>query len=115
MNWMKKCMVALICLLPFSAQAAKIEIVEVKSASMDKKVEVVVVCPDVADTKDCPVVYLLHGHGGNARQWITFKPELPRLADEKGIYLYVRMVKIHGIGIALQIRSIVMKHLFLMN
>ena len=83
---MKKCMVALICLLPFSAQAAKIEIVEVKSASMDKKVEVVVVCPDVADTKDCPVVYLLHGHGGNARQWITFKPELPSLADEKGIY-----------------------------
>ena len=86
MNWLKKCVVALICLLPLSSQAAKVEIVEVKSASMNKKVEVLVVCPDVADTKDCPVVFLLHGQGGNARQWITFKPELPRLADEKGIY-----------------------------
>ena len=27
----------------------------------------------------------LHGYGGNARSWVGLKPELPKIADEKGI------------------------------
>lgn len=28
---------------------------------------------------------MLHGYGGNARSWVGLKPELPKIADEKGI------------------------------
>lgn len=34
-----------------------------------------------------PVVYLLHGHGGNYASWITIKPELPQLASQYGIII----------------------------
>ena len=67
MNWMKKVAVALVCLLPLGLQAAKVDTLQVKSPSMNKSIEVVVVSPDVAATEACPVIYLLHGYGGNAR------------------------------------------------
>ena len=52
---------------------------------MNKDVKVVYVLPDKAIGKQaCPVVYLLHGYGGNARSWMQLKPELPQMADEKG-------------------------------
>ena len=57
MNWMKKVAVALVCLLPLGLQAAKIDTLQVKSPSMNKSIEVVVVSPDVAATKACPVIY----------------------------------------------------------
>ena len=53
---------------------------------MNKSIEVVVVSPDVAATKACPVIYLLHGYGGNARTWVGIKPDLSKIADEKGIF-----------------------------
>ena len=86
MNWMKKVAVALVCLLPLGLQAAKVDTLQVKSPSMNKSIEVVVVSPDVAVTKACPVIYLLHGYGGNARTWVGIKPDLPKIADEKGIF-----------------------------
>ena len=86
MNWMKKVAVALVCLLPLGLQAAKVDTLQVKSPSMNKSIEVVVVSPDVAATKACPVIYLLHGYGGNARTWVGIKPDLPKIADEKGIF-----------------------------
>ena len=55
---------------------------------MNKDVQVVVVTPDAALGKKavaCPVIYLLHGYGGNAKTWIGVKPDLPQIADEKGI------------------------------
>ena len=45
-------------------------------------------CSDIALGKkgvDCPVIYLLHGFGGNAKTLIGIRPELPQIADEKGI------------------------------
>ena len=39
------------------------------------------------EAEACPVVYLLHGYGGNARSWVGLKPELPKIADEKRNYL----------------------------
>ena len=86
MNWMKKVAVALVCLLPLGLQAAKVDTLQVKSPSMNKSIEVVVVSPDMAATEACPVIYLLHGYGGNARTWVGIKPDLPKIADEKGIF-----------------------------
>ena len=43
MNWMKKVAVALVCLLPLGLQAAKVDTLQVKSPSMNKSIEVVVV------------------------------------------------------------------------
>ena len=40
----------------------------------------------MAATKACPVIYLLHGYGGNARTWVGIKPDLSKIADEKGIF-----------------------------
>lgn len=67
-------------------QAARVDTVAVKSPSMDKNITVVYVVPDKAIGKQaCPVIYLLHGYGGDAKNWITKKPELMDIADEKGI------------------------------
>lgn len=85
---MKKLLLALGMFLPLAAFAAKVDTVMVKSPSMNKEVQVVIVTPDLAlgvDAKACPVVYLLHGYGGNAGSWLGTKPELPQIADEKGI------------------------------
>lgn len=76
----------LLCLFP--SYAAKIDTLLVKSPSMNKDVEVVVIVPDAGLGKKavaCPVVYLLHGYGGNAKSWIQLKSNLPQIADEKGI------------------------------
>ncbi|MEG1564509.1 MAG: alpha/beta hydrolase family protein [Bacteroides sp.] len=88
---MRKRMSILACLLllvtPF--YAARVDTLWVKSTSMNKEVPVMVVVPDCAMTKTpvaSPVVYLLHGHGGDARSWLQIKPELPQLADKKGLF-----------------------------
>lgn len=76
----------LLYLATIALQAARVDTVLVKSPSMHKDVKVVYVVPDKAMAKvACPVVYLLHGYGGNARSWVQLKPELLQMADEKGI------------------------------
>lgn len=76
----------LLYLATIALQAARVDTVLVKSPSMQKDVKVVYVVPDKAMAKvACPVVYLLHGYGGNARSWVQLKPELLQMADEKGI------------------------------
>lgn len=83
---MKRLIVVLAALLVVvCAQAAKVDTVLVKSPSMQKDIKTVVVLPDAAAQKACPVIYLLHGHGGNYATWISVKPNLPQIADEKGI------------------------------
>lgn len=63
--------------------AARVETVNVYSDAMKRAVKVVTIVPEVAlRGKACPVVYLLHGHGGNEQSWPTSKPGLARLADE---------------------------------
>lgn len=71
-----------------SLPAAEVDTVAVFSPSMNKSVKVVYVVPDRAlgeKGEKCPVLYLLHGHGGNERTWIGLKPNLPQIADEKGM------------------------------
>ena len=96
------------------AWAAHIDTLSVKSPSMNKQIQVVVVAPDVAFGKNavtCPVIYLLHGYGGNAKSWITIKPNLPQIADERGILTG----RTAGIGTVHAIRPTATKRLFLLN
>ena len=54
---------ACLLLLALPLSAAKVDTLMVKSPSMNKEVQVVVVTPDVASGKqavECPVLYLLH-------------------------------------------------------
>jgi S-formylglutathione hydrolase FrmB len=71
----------------FTAFAARVDTLRVKSAAMNgKEVQIVVITPDQSSaTHRCPTVYLLHGYSGNAKSWIELKPELPAIADEQGI------------------------------
>jgi len=80
--------VFLLQVLALSVHAARVDTVFVKSPSMNREVKVVYILPDKAvagNPQACPVIYLLHGYGGNARTWMGVKPELPRIADEKGV------------------------------
>ena len=71
-----------------SIRAAQVDTVQVKSEAMNKIVRVLYVVPDVAmenSPQACPVVYLLHGYKDNFKAWIGIKPELPQIADDKGM------------------------------
>ena len=72
----------LLCFVVLSVQAARVDTVMVRSRSMNKEVQVVYVVPDKV-AQACPVVYLLHGYGGNAKTWIGIKPQLPSIAEEQ--------------------------------
>ena len=64
-----------LCLSGSVAQAAKVDTLSVRSNAMNKNVTVLTVRPDKAvGGEKCPVIYLLHGHGGNAFTWMTIKP-----------------------------------------
>ena len=81
-------LLSLLALYLVQVNAARVDTLKVKSASMNKEVEVVVIVPDAALGKNavsCPAIYLLHGYGGNAKSWIDLKPTLPQIADEKGL------------------------------
>lgn len=77
------CIFFLACI---SLQAAQVDTLMVRSESMNKDVKVVAIRPDQAvKGEKCPVVYLLHGHGGHAQTWINIRPDLPAIADRDGI------------------------------
>ncbi len=84
---MKNWIVLLIYLFSTGLQAARIDTLQVLSPSMSTNIEVIVISPDNSHSQACPVIYLLHGHGGNAKVWLNIKPELPQIADEKGIII----------------------------
>ena len=72
--------------LSVGMQAAKVDTLSVHSDAMNKEVQVITICPDKAMAGEkCPVLYLLHGYGGNAGTWLGIKPELPRIADKEVI------------------------------
>lgn len=85
---MKKSRIYLSIVLLFafvaSISAAKVDTLMVRSNSMNKKIQVVVIAPNVVKNKKVsyPVVYLLHGYSGNAKSWLEFKNNLPQLAEQ---------------------------------
>lgn len=69
----------------YNAEAAIVDTLQIKSEKMNRFIETVVIIPDQAAKMPCPTLYLLHGHGGNAKTWINIKPELQEMADRDGI------------------------------
>ena len=77
------CLLLMACL---SLQAAKVDTLIVKSASMNKDIKVVAIRPDKAlKGEKCPTIYLLHGFSDNENKWLTVRPDLPEIADRNGI------------------------------
>lgn len=65
-----------------SVRAASVDTVETYSAAMNKRIKAVVITPDnYQSAKSLPVVYLLHGYGGNYGSWINGVPYLREAAD----------------------------------
>ena len=69
-------------LLAGTTQAAMVDTISVYSASMKKNTRCVVIVPEASTNEKVPVLYLLHGFGGDHRSWLQIKPELPQLADD---------------------------------
>ncbi len=73
---------SLILLLSLSALAGKVDTLSVYSPAMKKDMKFIVVEPaGIPPARGFPVVYLLHGMGGNYNLWITKVPELQEAAD----------------------------------
>lgn len=64
--------------------AARIDTVAVFSAKMGREIPALVVVPDAAETQPMPVLYLLHGYGGNHLSWQRIT-DLRPLADTWGM------------------------------
>ena len=80
-------MVAIACAVFMAigfAHAANVEEIDAPSAAMNKSIPAIVILPDSyeksADAR-YPVLYLLHGFGGNHQMWIRIKPDLQRIAS----------------------------------
>jgi len=69
------------------ANAAKVEVIKIPSIKMGKEIPATLILPD-SYGKDklqrFPVLYLLHGAGGNYTSW-NAKTEVAKLADQYGI------------------------------
>lgn len=76
----------LLCVLCATAFAQKVDTVSVTSPSMNIQLKNIVILPEGyrdTGTKEYPVLYLLHGHGGDSKSWLSIKPSLPQIASQK--------------------------------
>ena len=74
--------------------AAKVEVIEVPSAKMEKKVPATVILPDAYSKRGAekfPVLYLLHGAGGNHASW-NQSTQCAQLADKYEFIILCPMV-----------------------
>jgi len=86
---MKKILFVL-CLtaLAITVKAAKVDTVETYSDAMKKKIKAIVVKPDSYTTgTEYPVVYLLHGAGGNYTDWTKNAPKIRENVDALNIII----------------------------
>lgn len=67
-------------------QAARVDTVQVYSQKMGRYVRTLVVVPEKVDKAGSAVVYLLHGYGGDERDWLGIKPELKDYADRDSLF-----------------------------
>lgn len=62
---------------------ASVDTVATFSAAMQKEIKAVVITPkDYSESKDYPVVYLLHGYSGDYKAWLNQVPQLENYADQ---------------------------------
>lgn len=82
---MKKVLVTILLTLfvIVSSRAALVDTVQTYSPSMKKNIKAVVITPDdYATGKDYPVIYLLHGFGGNYADWASAGRGIDKLSDQ---------------------------------
>ncbi|GAB3508098.1 alpha/beta hydrolase family protein [Spirosoma knui] len=86
-------LVFLSCLLSLNTFAAKVDTLDVPSASMNRTLRAAVVLPETyrkAKKQVYPVLYLLHGGTGSFRDWLTKVPDktlLHRMADQYNLII----------------------------
>jgi S-formylglutathione hydrolase FrmB len=80
----KKLLIPFVLLVLFSQSfAATVDTVITYSPSMKKNIKAVVIKPDsYSKGNNLPVVYLLHGYGGNQADWISKVPAITQYADQ---------------------------------
>ncbi len=82
---MRKILLPLLVLFLYISgiEAQQVDTIAVQSR-MGREVKNIVILPEdyAYDTTHYPVVYLLHGHGGNHLKWMNIKPNLPELATQ---------------------------------
>jgi S-formylglutathione hydrolase FrmB len=68
----------------YPAQAGTVDTVSIFSSSMQKEIRCVVIKPNTYKKKrsQFPVVYLLHGYGGNYSDWVSRVAELKNQVDD---------------------------------
>ncbi len=68
----------------FSILASQVEILEIKSESMNKVIKNIVILPDsyTDEKKGFSVLYLLHGAYGNHLDWLTKVSEIKKYSDD---------------------------------
>ena len=69
-----------------AGRAAVVDTLKVYSKSMKKDVKVVAVIPEKTKS-NLPVLYLLHGYGGDAKTWVNIRPDLPEIAEQYGMMI----------------------------
>ena len=80
---MKKLVTLLFVLLVAKGFAAEVDTVKTYSNAMKKEIKAVVITPsNYKNGGQFPVVYLLHGYGGDYANWITKVPAIKNLADQ---------------------------------
>jgi S-formylglutathione hydrolase FrmB len=86
---MKTTIALLLTCIATNLFAAKVDTIEVYSSSMDKKIKNVVITPTQTLDKgqNYPLLFLLHGAGGNYSSWIKSAPEIKKYADQYGIVI----------------------------
>ena len=87
---MKKYILLLLSITGFAVNvnAAKVDTVETYSDAMRKKIKAVVITPDnYTSGKEYPVVYLLHGAGGDYTDWTKKTSAVPENADKYNIII----------------------------
>ncbi len=85
---MKKLLPLLFIAISSAVCSASVDTISVYSPSMNKEIACTVCLPEQYDASSeatYPVLYLLHGHGGNHEKWLQIQPELPALASRYGM------------------------------
>jgi S-formylglutathione hydrolase FrmB len=77
----------LLVLLGIQAIAGRVDTIQIQSTYLKKATKFVVIQPSNQGQQNnnqerYPVVYLLHGYGGNYAQWSTTAPQLAKTADD---------------------------------
>jgi S-formylglutathione hydrolase FrmB len=85
----KTCFSFLFLILFVNGYAASVDSIEVYSSKMKRSIKTIVIKPTLSkdQSKQLPVLYLLHGAFGAYNNWILKVPHIKNLADQYGIMI----------------------------